>query len=98
MDYKPPGYDEMFASEGEPRGVCREFVERLQRIPDHELRARQTAAELNLHNMGITYYNLAMYDAALPYHTQALAMWRALFDGNHPAVVKSLLEFDRTNK
>ncbi len=55
MDYKPTGFDEMFASEGEPRGVCREFVERLQRIPDHELRARQTAAELNLHNMGITF-------------------------------------------
>ena len=29
---------------------------------------------LSLHNMGITYYNLATYDAALPYHTQALAM------------------------
>ena len=50
-----PAFDEMFVAEGDPRPVCREFVDRLQRIPPDELRARQRAAELNLFNMGITF-------------------------------------------
>lgn len=45
----------MFAAEGEPRPVSREFVDRLAQIPDGEFRARQAAAELNLSNMGITF-------------------------------------------
>ena len=45
---------------------------------------------MSLFNMGGFYYNLAMYDAALRYLTRALAMRKALFDADHPAVVESL--------
>jgi uncharacterized circularly permuted ATP-grasp superfamily protein len=55
MSYAPVDYDEIFASEGRPRAVCKEFVDRLHHIPDSELRQRQQAAELNLFNMGITF-------------------------------------------
>ncbi|QDU57290.1 circularly permuted type 2 ATP-grasp protein [Aeoliella mucimassa] len=55
MNYAPAGYDEMFCSEGTPRDSCREFVARLQEIPEQELTDRQQAAELNLVNMGITF-------------------------------------------
>ncbi len=48
-------YDEMFVAEGQPRAACREFVHRLNRITEEELRARQQAAEVNLSNMGITF-------------------------------------------
>lgn len=55
MSYQTAGYDEMFGAEGAPRTACREFVSRLNEIPDGELRQRQQAAELNLSNMGITF-------------------------------------------
>jgi uncharacterized circularly permuted ATP-grasp superfamily protein len=55
MSYIPVGYDEMYSGEGTPRLACKEFVSRLQEIPDAELRDRQQAAELNLSNMGITF-------------------------------------------
>ncbi|MCO6046548.1 circularly permuted type 2 ATP-grasp protein [Aeoliella sp. ICT_H6.2] len=55
MIYESVGYDEMFSAEGAPRTACEPFVTRLQEIPDAELRNRQQAAELNLHNMGITF-------------------------------------------
>ena len=55
MNYCLAGYDEMFVAEGEPRPSCKDFFERLSLIDDAELRARQQAAELNLHNMGITF-------------------------------------------
>ena len=48
-------FDEMFLAEGDPRPVCREFVDRLTAIPPDELRRRQQAAELDLLNMGITF-------------------------------------------
>ncbi len=48
-------FDEMFESDGQPRAQCARFVERLDAIPDVELQQRQKAAELNLHNMGITF-------------------------------------------
>jgi uncharacterized circularly permuted ATP-grasp superfamily protein len=53
--YDIPGFDEMFAGGGEPRPVSREFVDRLARITEGELRERQKAAEINLSNMGITF-------------------------------------------
>ncbi|WP_442481660.1 circularly permuted type 2 ATP-grasp protein [Aeoliella sp. SH292] len=55
MTYQAAGYDEMFSAEGSPRPACRHFVSRLNEIPEGELRHRQQAAELNLHNMGITF-------------------------------------------
>ena len=55
MDYLTSGYDEMFAPEGTPRTICRDFVDRLRQTPEAELRARQQAAELGLKNMGITF-------------------------------------------
>ncbi|MEM8946969.1 MAG: circularly permuted type 2 ATP-grasp protein [Planctomycetota bacterium] len=55
MDYLHRGYDEMFSSEGNPRAICQDFVERLRQTPEDELRTRQQAAELGLRNMGITF-------------------------------------------
>lgn len=55
MIYESVGYDEMFSAEGSPRAACEHFVSKLKEIPDAELRNRQQAAELNLHNMGITF-------------------------------------------
>lgn len=55
MSYQTAGYDEMFGAEGTPRTACKEFVTRLNEIPDGELRQRQQAAEANLSNMGITF-------------------------------------------
>ena len=55
MNYTLAGYDEMFVSDGTPRAVCKDFVDRLESIPDSELHARQRAAELHLRNMGITF-------------------------------------------
>ncbi len=55
MNYPHVSYDEMFCPEGDPREVCRPFVERLQQTDSVELRSRQHAAELDLRNMGITF-------------------------------------------
>lgn len=48
-------FDETFDVDGGPRLACRDFVERLQTLPDGELIRRQKAAEASLHDMGITF-------------------------------------------
>jgi uncharacterized circularly permuted ATP-grasp superfamily protein len=50
-----PGYDEMFDREGTPRPSSAQFVTRLTRFSPTDLRQRQATAELNLHNLGITF-------------------------------------------
>lgn len=48
-------YDELFDADGSPRPRVAGFVHRLQALTAGELQLRQAAAELNLHNMGITF-------------------------------------------
>ena len=49
------GYDEMFDPQGAPRPSSAQFVTRLERLSGTDLRQRQETAELNLHNLGITF-------------------------------------------
>ena len=49
------GYDEMFDQEGCPRPPSKNFVTRLESFSQTDLRQRQQTAELNLHNLGITF-------------------------------------------
>jgi len=49
------GYDEMFQADGSPRAPSASFVSRLSSYSEVELRQRQMTAELNLHNLGITF-------------------------------------------
>lgn len=55
MGYSVPAFDEMFVSQGEPRDVCRNFIDRLGAISAAELHDRQQAAEICLRTMGITF-------------------------------------------
>ncbi len=48
-------FDETFDGGGQPRPVCTEFVRRLWSFQDGELARRQHAAEMNLHDLGITF-------------------------------------------
>ena len=48
-------YDEMFDGEGRPRPGAVELAERIESLPEGELRARQAAAERALYGMGITF-------------------------------------------
>jgi uncharacterized circularly permuted ATP-grasp superfamily protein len=48
-------YDEMFAADGQPRPSGAQFVERLSTLSEGNLQQRQTAAELSLRNLGITF-------------------------------------------
>jgi uncharacterized circularly permuted ATP-grasp superfamily protein len=48
-------YDEMFAPDGRPRPRTARLAERLISLSDGELQRRQTAADLTLLNMGITF-------------------------------------------
>lgn len=48
-------YDEMFDSDGRPRPQAASFVRRLNSLDEGELQQRQKLAELNLHDMGITF-------------------------------------------
>lgn len=48
-------YDEMFAGDGRPRTQAQMLVRRLEALSDGELQRRQTAADLTLLNMGITF-------------------------------------------
>jgi uncharacterized circularly permuted ATP-grasp superfamily protein len=45
----------MFDSQGSPRPSTAQFVTRLQRLSTTDLRQRQQSAELNLHNLGVTF-------------------------------------------
>ncbi|MDA0657866.1 MAG: circularly permuted type 2 ATP-grasp protein [Planctomycetota bacterium] len=45
----------MFDEAGHPRAASRQFLQRLDRLSDTELRQRQKTAEVNLHNLGITF-------------------------------------------
>ena len=49
------GYDEMFDPHGAPRPSSAQFVNRLETFSGTDLRQRQETAELNLHNLGITF-------------------------------------------
>ena len=49
------GYDEMFDPQGTPRPSSVQFVTRLKRFSETDLRQRQESAEHNLHNLGITF-------------------------------------------
>ncbi|MFN9852302.1 MAG: hypothetical protein ACK57P_10845, partial [Planctomycetota bacterium] len=54
--YDSPGfYDEMFASQGQPRPGVGFLVDRLESLPIGELQRRQRAADHELLNMGITF-------------------------------------------
>lgn len=48
-------YDEMFEPDGRPRARTARLAERLTSLSDGELQRRQTAADLTLLNMGITF-------------------------------------------
>ena len=48
-------YDEMFEPDGRPRARTARLAERLASLSDGELERRQTAADLTLLNMGITF-------------------------------------------
>src|SRR6266436_2145163 len=48
-------YDEMFEPDGRPRSRTARLAERLASLSDGELERRQTAADLTLLNMGITF-------------------------------------------
>jgi uncharacterized circularly permuted ATP-grasp superfamily protein len=48
-------YDEMFEPDGHPRSRTARLAERLLSLSDGELERRQTAADLTLLNMGITF-------------------------------------------
>ena len=48
-------YDEVFDRSGEPHRTCETFVNRLEQLSQGELQRRQRAADLNLHNLGITF-------------------------------------------
>src|SRR5580765_6221850 len=48
-------YDEMFESDGRPRSRTARLADRLLSLSDGELERRQTAADLTLLNMGITF-------------------------------------------
>ena len=52
---RTPGYDEMFDPSGSPRPSSAQFLTRLERFSDTDLRQRQKTAELNLHHLGITF-------------------------------------------
>jgi uncharacterized circularly permuted ATP-grasp superfamily protein len=49
------GYDEMFDPQGAARPSSAQFVRRLNRLSATDLQQRQQTAELNLHNLGITF-------------------------------------------
>ncbi|MBI4179991.1 circularly permuted type 2 ATP-grasp protein [bacterium] len=54
--YRTEGfYDELFQADGVPRSGARVLVERIDSLDRGELKRRQTAAELALLNMGITF-------------------------------------------
>lgn len=48
-------YDELFEARGKPRAGTKILIDRLQSFPEGELQIRQTAAELALFNMGVTF-------------------------------------------
>lgn len=53
-------YDELFASDGQPRASAKPIVDRINALPDGELQRRQRAAEAALLQMGITF---TVYDS-----------------------------------
>lgn len=55
MWYQPAGYDETFNSQGLPRPVCHDFLERIETLGLEQLAVHQNAAELQLRNAGITF-------------------------------------------
>ncbi|UCF87873.1 MAG: circularly permuted type 2 ATP-grasp protein [bacterium] len=48
-------YDEVFETPGKPRSGCYPLVQRINELPDGELRRRQVAAESALLRLGITF-------------------------------------------
>src|SRR3974390_3128207 len=55
-DYQTEGfYDEMYTAEGHPRPRGEHLAKRLRSFSVGELQRRQTAADLTLLNMGITF-------------------------------------------
>jgi len=48
-------YDEVFSPEGSPRPGCYPLIQRINELPDGELRRRQVAAESALLRLGITF-------------------------------------------
>ena len=48
-------YDEMFADEGSPRPGYLPLMERIESLPEGEIKARQAAAEQLFYDMGITF-------------------------------------------
>ena len=50
----------------------------------------------SLRAVGLAYNQLGRYGDALMYHSQALAMRQALFTAEHPKVLQSQQDVDRT--
>lgn len=48
-------YDEMFESDGAPRGRCQSLIARIEALSDGELQRRQRDAERMMMNLGITF-------------------------------------------
>ncbi|MCA9238792.1 MAG: circularly permuted type 2 ATP-grasp protein [Planctomycetales bacterium] len=55
MLYTASTYDETFDLEGRPRPACNEFIGRLEELGVDELRRRQSAADMQMRNAGITF-------------------------------------------
>ncbi|MFP4641804.1 MAG: circularly permuted type 2 ATP-grasp protein [Dehalococcoidia bacterium] len=53
-------YDELFASDGQPRPSARPLIDRINTLPNGELERRQRTAEAALLQMGITF---TVYDS-----------------------------------
>ena len=55
-DYQPEEFhDELFSGVGQPRPGARLLIERIEGLPEGDLKRRQAAAETSLMNLGITF-------------------------------------------
>lgn len=54
-EYSQICFDECFDADGAPRPQCEPLLRRIDSLPEGELSRRQKAAEISLHNMGITF-------------------------------------------
>jgi uncharacterized circularly permuted ATP-grasp superfamily protein len=53
-------YDELIESDGSPRAEVMPLVERINALPNNDLRRRQKAAERALYQQGITFRGLCI--------------------------------------
>ncbi len=72
-DYRPTGYyDELIGDSGHPRTVARRAVNLLRQFDDEQIEVRRAAAELVIHEMGISftvYSEGSNIDRAWPFDT-----------------------------